>query len=78
MHKLNNPGRPVISSINCHTANISKFVDYHLQDHVKKLRSYIKDTTDFINKIKVLEITEDSTLVTMDVSALYISANIPK
>ena len=52
IHKPNNPGRPVISSINCHTAKISQFVDYHLQDAVTKLPSYIKDTTDFINKIK--------------------------
>ena len=29
IHKEGNPGRPVISSINCHTANISKYVDYH-------------------------------------------------
>ena len=31
MHKEGNPGRPVVSSVNCHTANISKYVDYHLQ-----------------------------------------------
>ena len=75
IHKPNNPGRPVISSINCHTAKISKFVDYHLQDLVKKLPSYIKDTTDFINKTKDLDLPDDSILVTMDVSALY--TNIP-
>ena len=29
IHKeANNPGRPVISSINCHTSRISEFVDY--------------------------------------------------
>ena len=28
IHKPSNPGRPVISSVNCHT---SKYVDYHLQ-----------------------------------------------
>ena len=42
IHKPNNPGRPVISSINCHTAKISQFVDYHLQDAVTKLPSYIR------------------------------------
>ena len=75
IHKKNNPGRPVISSINCHTSNISKFVDYHLQEHVQNLPSYVKDTTDFINKIDDLAIPEDSILVTMDVSSLY--TNIP-
>ena len=30
IHKINNSGRPVVSSIGCHSTNISKFVDYHL------------------------------------------------
>ena len=30
IHKEGNPGRPVVSSINCHTANISKYVNYYL------------------------------------------------
>ena len=29
-HKEGNSGRPVVSSINCHTANISKYVNYYL------------------------------------------------
>ena len=75
MHKKNNPGRPVISSIGCHTANISKYVDYHLQGRVSKLPSYVKDTTDFINKIKDLTVPDNTILVTLDVSSLY--TNIP-
>ena len=75
IHKTNNPGRPVISSINCHTANISKFVDFHLQDHVIQLPSYVKDTKDFINKIEKITSPEGSILVTMDVFSIY--TNIP-
>ena len=76
IHKDGNPGRPVISSVNCHTSNISSFVDYHIQDSVKSLKSYVKDTTDFINKISNLgELPEESYLVTTDVKALY--TNIP-
>ena len=52
IHKANNPGRPVISSINCHTSRISEFVDYYLQPEVKKLKSYVKDTTDLLGKMK--------------------------
>ena len=37
IHKPNNPGRPVISSVNCPTSRISEFVDYYLQPEVKKL-----------------------------------------
>ena len=77
IHKEGNPGRPVISSIQCHSSSISKYVDYHLQPEVTKLRSYTKDSTDAINKITKIkdEIKEDDILVTMDVRSLY--TNIP-
>ena len=40
VHKEGNPGRPVISSINCHTSKISEYADYHLQPIVKEILSY--------------------------------------
>ena len=51
IHKPNNPGRPVINSIECHTSEISRFVDHHLQPVVKQVPSYINDTIRFINKV---------------------------
>ena len=76
IHKEGNPGRPVVSSINCHTANISKYVDYHLQPIVKQIPSYVKCTNDFINKINAVKsVPKNSYLVTMDVRSLY--TNIP-
>ena len=66
----------MVSSINCHTANISKYVDYHLQPIVKQIPSYVKDTNDFINKINAVKSApKKSYLVTMDVRLLY--TNIP-
>ena len=55
IHKPGNPGRSVVSSVNCHTANISNYIDYHLQPVVRQIPSYIKDTNDFINKISDIE-----------------------
>ena len=49
IHKEGNPGRPVVNSVNCHTANISKYFGYHLQSIVTKIPSYMKDTQDFKN-----------------------------
>ena len=43
IHKEGNPGGPVVSSVNCHTSKISKFVDYHIQPLAKELPSYFKD-----------------------------------
>ena len=75
IHKEGNPGRPVVSSINCHSTKISRYVIYHLQPLLKQIPSYIKDSTDFINRIKGLKIPKQSLLVTLDVKSLY--TNIP-
>ena len=76
IHKEGDPGCPVVSSINCHTANISKYVDYHLQPIVKQIPSYVKDTNDFISKINAVKsVPKNSYLVIMDVRSLY--TNIP-
>ena len=76
INKEGNPGRPVVSSIDCHTTKISKDIDNQLQPHVRELKSYVKDSTDFIRKINSVEkISDSSILVTKDVSWLY--TNIP-
>ena len=76
LHKEGNPGRPVVSLVNCHTANISKYADYHLQPIVKEIPSYVKDTQDFLKKLeKVKDIPQESLQVTLDVKSLY--TNIP-
>ena len=54
IHKTNNPGRIVINSIECHTSEILRFFDHHLQPVVKQIPLYIKDTNHFINKVQQL------------------------
>ena len=72
IHKKGNPGRPVVTSVDCHTTKISKYVDHLLQPHVKELRSYVKISRDFMRKINNLErISENRIFVTMDVRSLY-------
>ena len=73
IQKENNPGRPVINSINCHTSEISRFVDHHLQPLVTEILLYVKDKNDFINKINNFPVPPNSLLVTMDVKWLYTS-----
>ena len=48
---IGNPGGPVVSSVNCHISDISKFVGYHLQPIVQQIPSYMQDTSDFLRKI---------------------------
>ena len=72
IHKKNNPGRPVVASTNCHTTKISKYVDHYIQPIAQQVRSYIRDTTDLLNKIKYIgKIPENALLVTLDVRSLY-------
>ena len=73
IHKRNNPGRPVINSINCYTSEISRFIDHHLQLLMREIPSFIKDTNDFINKIDNFTVPPNLFFVTMDFKSLYTS-----
>ena len=76
IHKPGKPGRPIVSSNSAPTENISRFVDWFLQLFTTSLPSYIRDTTDFLNRLRRLPVLPPGTLlVTLDVSSLY--TNIP-
>ena len=65
------PGRPVISNCGAPTEKVSEFLDFHLKTILQEGASYIKDTTDFQDKIKNLRVSENAFLVTADVVGLY-------
>ena len=54
VHKPNNPGRLVVSTINSHAEKLSAYVDEFLRPLAEKLPSHIKDTTDFIKRLREL------------------------
>ena len=41
IHKVNIPGKPVISSVFSHTIERSRFINHHLQPNVIELKSSI-------------------------------------
>lgn len=65
------PGRPIVSDCGSDTYRLAEFVDYHLKPLACHHNSYIKDTNDFIEKLKDLKVSENSILVTFDVESLY-------
>ena len=68
----NVPGRPVISNSGFYTENISAFVEHHLKPLAQKVKSYVKDTNDFLRKIANLPpLPEDLIFCTIDVVGLY-------
>jgi hypothetical protein len=75
IHKKDNPGRPIINSIGSPTEKISAYIDNTLKPLARKVDSFIKDTTDYINMLKTVTLDPEDILVTIDVSALY--TNIP-
>ena len=76
VHKEGNPGRPLISSINCYASKISGYVGYHLQPIVKEIPSYVQDTADIFRKNNQIDfVPNNSYLVSLDLKSLY--ANIP-
>ena len=63
--------RPIVSSCESPTENISQFLDFWLQSLMKALPSYLKNTTELINELKDLTVESDTILVTIDVKSLY-------
>ena len=60
------------------TYNMAKFITKILQNYSGKTSSFVKDSTNFIQKIKHLLINpEEETLVSYDVGALFTSIPVP-
>ena len=58
----------MISNCGYYTENISSFLDYHLQPLAQKVKSYIKDTSHFLSKLKSLgKLPQGAVLCTVDV-----------
>ena len=76
IHKPTLPGRPIILGCDGPTERISSFLDHILQPIAQAQKSYLKDTTQFINFIEKRIVPKNAILVSMDVNSLY--TNIPQ
>ena len=69
---------PIFSACGTATYNTAKFNTKILQNYCEKTSSFVKDSTDFIRKIKHLSINpEEETLASFDISALFTSIPAP-
>ena len=73
VHKKNTPLRPIVSSIGSITYEAAKYLARILGPLVGKTPYHIKNSKDFANKIKDLEVPPPWKLVSFDVSALFTS-----
>ena len=68
----NAPGRSVTSNCGTPTEKVTEFLDSQLKPVMQSSWSYLKDSDDFIKKIKNINIIpKDSILITADVVGLY-------
>lgn len=70
--------RPILSDVNSESYRLSKYIDYFLKPLATTHEAYIKDTYDFVDKIRDSEINKSDLLVTGDVTALYTNMTIDR
>jgi hypothetical protein len=79
--KLHKPGktmRPVVSNINAPTSRISKWLVTEFEN-LNIWRGFsVKNTNEFVKKVKTITLKEDEILASFDVVALYPSVPIPE
>ena len=73
VHKQGYPLRPIVSSVNSVTYESAKFLAKILGPLVGHLPYHIKNSSDFVQKVKDLEVPPPWKLVSFDVSALFTS-----
>ena len=71
IHKPTPVGRPIISGCDGPTEKLSCFVDKILQPIAQQQKSYLKDTTDFINFIEKTKLPKGVIFVSMEVTSPY-------
>ena len=66
------PGRPVISNCGTLKEKVSEFLDHSLKAVMQQSGTYIKDSGDFIKKLKeIKEVANEAIMVPADVFGLY-------
>lgn len=65
------PGRPIVSDCGSDSYRWSELIDHYLKPLACTHPSYVKDTGDFIEKLRKVEISDNALLVTFDVESLY-------
>ena len=68
IHKLNKPGRPIVSACSCPTELISSYLDKIMTPIVKSLPSYIKDSQHALEIFRDFNfLSEDKLIFAMDI-----------
>ena len=64
-------GRPIVSDCGSESYRIAEFIDYYINPLSQSHASYVKDTYDFVGKLKQLQVPSNTLLFSIDVESLY-------
>ena len=78
VHKPGTPVRPIVSSIGSISYPCAKYIAGILKPLVGKTSSFIKNSADFVDKIKDCRVEDDEELISFDVTALFTSVPVDK
>lgn len=70
------PGRPIVSDVQTESSRIAEFIDFYVNKHSRNLPSYVKDSFDFVQKIKNTHLDENDIFITGDINSLYTNMNL--
>jgi len=78
VHKPSRCMRTIVSTVNHPIEGVAKVAEEELRKGVERLPSYVKDTTHFLNSLRLVNqpLPPDTLLFTMDVRGLY--PNVPR
>ena len=71
IHKRPVKLRPIVSCTNGPTYTASAFLDKLLQPHMRKVKSFLKNSTELIHILRTLKFPPQAYLITLDVESLY-------
>ncbi|KAK3519653.1 hypothetical protein QTP86_002842, partial [Hemibagrus guttatus] len=65
------PGRPIVSDCGSDTYATAEYIEYFLNPLSNRHPSYVRDTYDFLDRIRTIDLPEHCFLFTIDVDSLY-------
>ena len=78
VHKEDYPLRPIVSAISSPTYNLSKFVSKMISPLVGKTDSFVKNSRDFAELVKIEKLESDEIMVSFDVKSLFTNVPVTK
>ncbi|GAA6102481.1 uncharacterized protein LOC114849825, partial [Tachysurus ichikawai] len=65
------PGRPIVSDCGSDTYATAEYIEYFLNPLSTRHPSYVRDTYDFLDRIRTIDLPDHCFLFTIDVDSLY-------